>query len=112
MLNEGIIVNDSKTLIKSAMIRELHRLGATDPDSWERAVFKALTGSTREDVNWEKPDNQAGYYVWIKEFDALIEELAEDGYVLIEHEPETGKKRLLPTDNDPDIEISQLVYPN
>ncbi len=61
MLDEGIIVNDTNTLMKSEMIKQIRELGPTDPDTWERAVFESLTGAKREDVDWGVEDNQAGY---------------------------------------------------
>ena len=77
MLNEGIIVNDTTALVKSEMVKQIRRLGDTTPDELERAVFKALSGHDREEVNWDLADNQAGYFTWLKSFDQLIEELME-----------------------------------
>ena len=112
MINEGIITNDTKTLVKSEMIRQIHSLGSTNPDTWERSVFRALTGHDREDVDWEFEDNQAGYYLWVKTFDNLIEELVEDGYVRVDPAGDNGNRTLTPTGRDPGIEFSQLVYPS
>lgn len=109
MLNEGFITNDSKTLVKSEMIRQLHRLGPTTPDLWERAVFEALTSGRREDVDWDFEDNRKGVFLWIKTFDELIGELIEDGHVT-EQEVEGGKT-LVPTQTDVPIQYSHLVYP-
>ena len=39
MLNEGIIVNDAASLVKSAMIDQIRLLGRATPDELERAVF-------------------------------------------------------------------------
>ena len=80
MLNEGIITNSTKSLVKSEMLRQLTE--ETTPEQWERRVFEAVTKHKREDVDWEFEDNQAGYYTWIKSFDGLIDELIEDGYVM------------------------------
>jgi hypothetical protein len=107
MLNEGIIVNDAAALVKSEMVRQIRRLGPATPDDLERAVFKALTGHDREEVDWDLEDNQAGYYTWLKSFDDLITELIEDGYVRIE---EPG--RLVPTEAESNGEYSHLVYPS
>jgi hypothetical protein len=109
-LNEGIVGSDTKTAMKSEMLRQLSLLDETTPDEWERAVFESLTGYRREDVDWDMADNQAGYYTWIRSFDQLISELEDEGYV---YESNCGGKRkvLRKTEWDPAIEYSQLVYP-
>jgi hypothetical protein len=106
MLSETPIVNDAKTLIKSEMIRQIQRLGPTTPDALEQAVFKAVTGHERNEVDWDIEDNQAGYYAWIKSFDQLISELVEDGYIRVEE-----TRTLLPTEAEPPIDYPQLTYP-
>ena len=106
MLNEGIIVNDAAALVKSEMVRQIRRLDSATPDDLVRAVFKALTGHDREEVDWDLEDNQAGYYTWLRSFDDLITELVEDGYVRIEK-----PGRLVPTESEPHGEYSHLVYP-
>ncbi len=111
MLNEGVVLDDARTLMKSEMVRQIRRLGGTDPDTWERAVFEAITGEKREDVDWEVEDNHAGYYLWLKTFDQLIGELIDDGYVR-ERSAEEGRRVLEPTEAEPAIEVSQLVYPS
>jgi len=107
MLNEGLIVNDTTALVKSEMVRQIRRLGPTTPDELERAVFKAVTGHDREEVDWEIGDNQAGYFTWLKSFDQLITELVEDGYIRVEE-----LRRLVPTEAEPTTEYSHLVYPS
>jgi hypothetical protein len=109
MLNEGIVTGDSKALVKSEMIRQLHKQQRTTPDALERAVFEALTGGRREDVDWEVEDNKAGYFLWTKTFDGLISELQEDGYLVVEKEGDGSV--LVPTDKEPDIDVSQMNYP-
>lgn len=109
-LNEGIITNDTKSLVKSEMLRQLWTIKETTPDAWERAVFTSMTGHTREDVDWEFEDNQAGYYTWVKSFDLLIEELAEDGYVKVEQRG--GERYLVATPVDEAPEFSHLTYPS
>ena len=109
MLNEGILVSDTTTSLKSEMLHKLAVLKQTTPDQWERAVFESVTGHKREDVNWEIPDNQAGYYTWIRTFDRLISELEEDGYVKTVDLGE-GRKVLQMTDWEPQIACSELVY--
>jgi len=107
MLNEGIIVNDTKSLVKSEIVSQIRRLRRANPDELERAVFRALTGHDREDVDWEIEDNQAGYYAWIKSFDQLVVELIEDGYIVSE-EPSA----LVATEAEPQVQFSHLVYPS
>jgi hypothetical protein len=111
MLNEGIITNDARSLVKSEMIRQLRMLGETTPEIWERRVFRALTGHSRRDVDWEFEDNQAGYYTWIKSFDGLIDELVEDGYAkVVENEDRT--RTMVAVETDPAIEYSYMAYPS
>jgi hypothetical protein len=106
MLNEGLVVNDSTALIKSEIVSQSRRLGATTAEELERAVFKAVVGHDPEDVDWNVEDNQAGYYTWIRSFDRLLNELIEDGSIL------TGDAgQFLPTDAEPQSEPSFLVYP-
>ena len=109
ILNEGIVGSDTRIVLKSEMLKQLNRLDETTPDEWERAVFESLTGYRREDVNWNVPDNQAGYYAWIRSFDELINELEEDGYV---RAVDLGgnRKVLKKTEWDPSIDYSQLIY--
>jgi hypothetical protein len=106
MLNEGLIVNDTTALVKSEIVNQIRRLGPTTPDELERAVFKALVGHDREEVDWEIEDNRAGYYTWVKSFDRLIHELTEDGYIVAK-DPGT----LEPTEAERISEYSHLVYP-
>jgi len=110
MLNEGFVANDTRTMIKSEMIKALWRLGPTDPDTWERTVFERLTGGRREDVDWAVEDNQAGYFTWVKSFDQLIGELIEDGHV-VERYLRDGGKQLAPVDNDGPLDVAQTVHP-
>jgi hypothetical protein len=111
MLNEGIITNSSKSLIKSEMLKQLWAQKQTTPDAWERAVFSSLTGHAREDVDWEFEDNKAGYYTWVRAFNELIDELTEDGYVRVEEHPD-GTRTLVATAADPGLELSQMAYPS
>jgi hypothetical protein len=106
MLNEGLILNDTTALMKSEIVKQIRRLGSTTADALERAVFTALTGQVREDVDWDIPDNTAGYATWIRSLDNLIEELIEDGYILRE-EP----NKLAPTEAEPQSSYSHLAYP-
>ncbi|MFH1842751.1 MAG: hypothetical protein ABIF77_06050 [bacterium] len=109
MLNEGIVFNDDKTVVKSEIIRQLARLGRTTPDDLERAVFKALAGGTRDEIDWDIEDNKAGYFLWTKTFDSLISELDEDDYLGVENSLEG--KHIVGIELDQGMEVSQLVYP-
>ena len=108
MLNEGLIVNDTSALVKSELVKQIRRLGPTTPDDLERAVFTALTGHEREDVDWDIEDNQAGYYLWVQAFDGLIAELIEDGYIRVEAGETSGKKRLVAAETDPALGVCQV----
>ena len=111
MLNEGLIVNDTAALLKSAIVDRIRDLGATTPEELERAAFKALTGHDRDDIDWDVEGNQAGYYTWVKSFDQMISELVEDGYILIEESTDEGERTIVPTVPLPDIEYSHVAYP-
>ena len=108
-INEGIVGSGTKIAVKSEMLRQLKSVNETTPDEWERAVFESLTGHRREDVDWDIPDNHAGYYTWIRSFDQLISELEEEGYVTVS-DVGGNRKVLKKTDWDPAIDYSQLVY--
>jgi hypothetical protein len=111
MLNEGLVHNTSATLVKSEMIRALHRLGPTTPELWERETFKGITGHDHDELDWSIEDNQAGYYTWLRSFDQLIGELIEDGFVR-EENAGTDQHQLVPVATDPAVEWSQFVYPS
>jgi hypothetical protein len=81
MANEGVVISSSASELRSQMLTQLERLGTTDADSWEQAVFTELTGASRDDVDWDIEHNQAGYSLWIKAFDRLVQELIDDGFV-------------------------------
>ena len=107
MLNEGVILNDTMALVKSEIVNQIRRLGPTTPEQLERAVFKALVGHDREEVDWDIEDNQAGYYSWIKSFDQRITELIEDGYIST---GDTGT--LVPAEAEPRSDYSHPVNPS
>jgi hypothetical protein len=107
MLNEGILVGDATTALRSEMVRQLRRLGRGTPDALERAVFTSLTGGTREDVDWDVEDNQAGYRTWIRTFDGLVRELVDDGYCRVE--TNGGEKVLVAEDVDPSVGWSETA---
>ena len=109
MLNEGIIVNDTRSLIKTEMIKQLWNQKRTDPKTWQKSVFEAVTRANHDDIDWKFEDNQAGYYTWIRAFDQLVSELIDDGYVKVEEQ--NGRKTMVATDVDPNMGFSQVVYP-
>jgi hypothetical protein len=110
MLNEGLIVNDTAALVKSEMVNQIRRMGPTTPKDLERTVFEALTGHRHDEVDWDDEGNKAGYFTWLKSFDKLLDELVEDGYIRVEEEDE--KRQIVPTEADPPVDYSHLVYPN
>jgi hypothetical protein len=111
MVNEGIVVNDTRSLLKSAILKQVWRLGPTSSDALERAVFRTLTGGEREDVDWDVEDNQAGYFLWIKGFDLMLAELEEEGYLRAEKSEDGRFARLLPVEALPALDVPHLVYP-
>ena len=100
MSNEGLIVNSTAAQVKSEIVNQIRNLGRATPDALERAVFEAVVGREREEVDWSVEDNQAGYYTWVKSFDQLITELVEDGYVV-----SGAEGMLLPTPEEPESKI-------
>ncbi len=105
---EGLIINDTRSLVKSEMLRQIVRLGRTTPDTWERAVFHAFTGQRREDVDWGFEDNQAGYYAWVRSFDRLVEELLEDGQVRLDERDR--ERTFVAVELDPPLVFNHLAY--
>ena len=111
MLNEGIVKPDTRQLMKTEMIRELHELGGATPLRWQHAVFRRCTGEDFTDLDWTYEDNKAGAFLWTKSFDQLIEELVEDGFVREERREGSEEAILVPVDVESDIDWSKLVYP-
>ena len=112
MLNEGIITSDTSALVKSEMVKALRNLGETTPERWEAATFQAITGGSRDEIDWEVEGNKAGYFLWIKGFDALIDELVDDGYATVETAEGSNERTIrLGDESDESIAWSQLVYP-
>jgi hypothetical protein len=113
MLNEGILINDTATMMKSEMIKQIRRLKSTTPDQWERSVFLALTGYDRDEIDFEVEDNVIAYRTWIRNFDRLIRELVDDNYVRsVDADDGSGGMLLVPNEMDPAIDYSHLVYPS
>jgi hypothetical protein len=112
MLNEGIVRPDTRQLMKTEMIREIHELGSATPLQWQHAVFKRCTGEEFSELNWEIQDNQAGAFLWTKSFDQLVAELVEDGFVRESEDRKTGEGILVAVDVDPNIDWSRFVYPS
>jgi hypothetical protein len=106
MVNEGVVVEDAAAAVKSEIIKQIRRSGPTTPDELERAVFNALVGHEREEVDWDIEDNQAGYFTWLKSFDQLVGELVEDNYIRVEQSVGT-RQALVPTEELPDSGYSQ-----
>ncbi len=75
------VVEETSASLKAQMLRQLRLLGEASSDGWERAVFQALTGGTREDVDWDHQDNYAGYALWLQTFGLLVAELITEGTV-------------------------------
>ena len=112
MLNEGILVSDTTTMMKSEMIKQIRRLKSTTPDQWERSVFWAITGYDRDEIDFEVDENVTAYRTWIRNFDRLIQELAEDNFVRsVSADDGSGGMMLVPNETDPAIGYSHLVYP-
>jgi hypothetical protein len=109
VLNEGIVTGDTKTLVKSEMVRQLRKLSEATPEQLERAVFEKLTGGKREDIDWDFEDNKAGYFLWTKTFDGLITELVDDGYFKVKTGGE--EKTMVLGQVDPDLDVSKSNYP-
>ena len=112
MLNEVIVKPDTRQLMKTEMIRELHELGGATPLRWQHAVFRRCTGEDFTDLDWTYEDNKAGAFLWTKSFDQLIGELVEDGFVCEAQDESSGEAILVPVDVDPDIDWTRFVYPS
>jgi hypothetical protein len=106
MENEGIVGNSNTVAIKSEIVRQLARLEETTPENLERAVFYALTGHSKEEVDWTIEDNQAGEFLWVKAFDQLLSELSQDGYVRVEDRD--GESVLVAAEQETPSEYSQV----
>ena len=67
--------------LKAQMLRQLRLLGEATPGTWEQAVFRLLTGHTRDDLDWSHQPNHTGYQLWIVTFCQLAGELVVQGVV-------------------------------
>jgi len=113
MLNEGILISDTATVMKSEMIKQIRRLKSTTPEQWERSVFWAITGYDRDEIDFEVEENVVAYRTWVRNFDRLIQELVEDNYVRsVDADDGNGGQMLVPNETDPAVDYSQLVYPS
>lgn len=90
MLNEGPVTDTKRHRIKSAMMRELERLREADARTWERATFRAITGESVDDIDWNTQENVAGYRLWMGTFEQIAAELEADGYVEFTHRDAAG----------------------
>jgi hypothetical protein len=110
MVNEGTIVNSDEALMKSNMVQQLANLGEATPEDLQRAVFRVLTGHRWEDVDWDREDNQAGAFLWIRTFDEFLAELAADGYVRTEQHGD--KLVVVANEHDEPLDFSQVGFLN
>lgn len=112
MLNEGILISDTTTMMKTEMINQIRRLKSTTPDQWERSVFWAITGHDRDEINFEVDENVTAFRTWIRNFDRLVQELVEDKFVRsVSADDGSGGMMLVPMETDPVLDYSHLVYP-
>jgi hypothetical protein len=109
MLDEGTTLTSTPATLRSAMVRQIVRLGHATADEWERAVFESIIGGRREDVDWEFQDNQAGYYMWLKSFDRYARQLVADGFVDVV--VRDGQRLFLAFETDPPIDWSAFPLP-
>ncbi|MGA9750422.1 MAG: hypothetical protein WBS54_01400 [Acidobacteriota bacterium] len=82
---------DSVSKFKTAIYSQLFKLGPTDPESWGRAVFRALTGADLEEVDWSQEQNRTGYRLWTQSFNLLVHELLQEGMVRVEGADAEGR---------------------
>ncbi len=87
---------DSVSKFKTAIYSQLVKLGPTDPESWGRAVFRALTGADLEEVDWNEEQNQTGFRLWTHGFNLLVHELLHEGLVRVEGAGPGGRLILAP----------------
>ncbi len=111
MLNEGILISDTTTMMKSEMIKQIRRLKSTTPDQWERSVFWSITGYDRDEIDFDVDGNVMAYRTWIRNFDRLIQELVEDNFVRsVRADDGSGGMMLVANETDPAIDFSHLVH--
>lgn len=106
MAEKATTEKDSATAVKEEILKQIQGSEGTSPDHLEKSVFKALTGGSREDVDWSIEDNQAGYYLWVKSFDQMLAELIDLEYLRLETDSATGRRTLFPGEKEPDDQIS------
>ena len=82
MSSRMTVIEVTSASLKARMLGQLRLLGEATSDAWERAVFRSLTGGTREDVDWSQRENFAGYALWVQTFGHLVAELITEGAVL------------------------------
>jgi hypothetical protein len=87
---------DSVSKFKTAIYGQLLKLGPTDPESWGRAVFRALTGADLEEVDWSEEQNRTGFHLWTHSFNLLVHELLHEGLVRVEGADPGGRLILAP----------------
>ena len=82
MSSQIAVIEVTNASLKACMLAQLRLLEEATSDAWERAVFRSLTGGTREDVDWSHRENFAGYALWVQTFGHLVAELITEGAVL------------------------------
>jgi hypothetical protein len=81
--------------LKAQMMTQLRLLGVTTPGRWEEAVFRVLTGHTRDELDWSYRPNITGYRHWVATFGQLVAELVLEG--LVKHEQRDGQSLVFTT---------------
>jgi hypothetical protein len=102
MLYEGRINHAIRRAATADLMRQLRQLGVTTTDTWERAVFSALNGRVREDLDLDVEENRAEYGAWIRSFDRLTTELVADDRVRVTSmEQGNGQRAFAPCGRPP-----------
>ena len=96
---EGRISHAIRKATTADLMRQLGQLGAASADAWERAVFTALNGRLREDLDLELDENRTEYGVWIRSFDRLKAQLLANEQVRVTSTDEgRGQRAFAPGD--------------
>ena len=78
------IFEETPASLRAQMLHELRLLGEATAPTWERAVFRALTGRQRDDLDWDHGENYLGYIAWLRAFAHSVAELVTEGAVVVE----------------------------
>jgi hypothetical protein len=79
------VFRETPSSLRALMVAQLRLLGEATVADWEREVFRAVTGRTREDVDWSYSLNHVGYALWLRAFGYTAAELIVRGEVIKEH---------------------------